>query len=59
MAREWCTLSSGALSKTISYKVLVSSPVGLQELDRLIEKLQIDRQILAEDEAEPTPDTPE
>lgn len=48
--RQW---SSGLLSHRASFTLLVSGPIGSDEIGRLIEKLQIDRAILwaAESEA--------
>lgn len=46
-------LQSGMLSKTASYRVIVSGPVGQAEFDKLIAKLEMDRDILADPDPEP------
>lgn len=47
-------LQSGMLSKTASYRVIVSGPVGEAEIDRLLRKLEMDKEILADPDPEPT-----
>ena len=42
------TLLAGMLSHTTSFRITVRGPVGTKELDILIQKLQLDREILAE-----------
>lgn len=42
------TLLSGILSTDADFEVLVSGPVGVKEIDRLIQKLELDKEILAE-----------
>ena len=42
-------LSDGILSKTATYRVIVSGAVGPKELDRLIKKLEMDKAILADE----------
>lgn len=49
-------LMSGMLSKTTRFRLIVSGPVGAKEIERLIRKLEIDRDILAAPE---TPQDPE
>jgi hypothetical protein len=44
-------LSTGLLSKDASFRLIVSGPIGGKEIERLIRKLELDKQILA-DEAE-------
>lgn len=46
-------LQSGMLSKQASYRVIVSGPVGTAEIDRLLKKLEMDKEILAD--TDPTP----
>jgi hypothetical protein len=46
-------LQSGMLSKTASYRVIVSGPVGEAEIDRLLKKLEMDKEILADPDPEP------
>ena len=43
--REWTT---GLLSKETSFRLIVSGPIGVREIDRLIRKLELDKEILAE-----------
>lgn len=50
-------LQSGMLSKAASYRVVVSGPVGVAEIDRLLKKLEMDKEILAEPALEPSNDT--
>ena len=48
-------LTTGLLSKDSSFRLIVSGQVGVKEIERLIAKLEIDKEILAEqldDEAE-------
>jgi DNA-binding XRE family transcriptional regulator len=42
-------LLSGLLSTSATFRLIVSGRVGVREIDRLIEKLEIDKEILAED----------
>jgi hypothetical protein len=41
-------LTTGILSKTASFRLIVSGKVGEKEIDRLIAKLQLDKEILAD-----------
>lgn len=41
-------LSDGILSQTASYRVVVSGKIGPKEIDRLIKKLEMDKEILAD-----------
>ena len=45
-------LVTGLLSKEASFRVIVNGAVGVKEIDRLIKKLQLDKEILAEAEAD-------
>jgi hypothetical protein len=45
-------LQSGMLSKQASYRVIVSGPVGEAEIDRLLKKLEMDKEILADSTAD-------
>ena len=47
--REWTT---GLLSKEISFRLIVSGPIGVREIDRLIRKLELDKEILADESEE-------
>jgi hypothetical protein len=46
-------LKTGLLSKDASYRLIVSGPVGVREIERLIRQLEFDKEILA-DESEET-----
>lgn len=46
-------LQSGMLSKTASYRVVVSGMVGVAEIDRLLRKIEMDKEILADPDPEP------
>jgi hypothetical protein len=49
-------LTTGLLSKDASFRLIVSGPIGVKEIEMLIKKLGIDKDILAdEDEASKTP----
>ena len=43
-------LATGLLSKDASFRLIVSGPVGEKEIDRLIRKLVLDKEILADQE---------
>ncbi len=45
-------LQTGMLSKTASYRVIVSGPIGVREIERLIAKLELDKEILADSDSE-------
>lgn len=47
-------LSDGILSKEANYRVIVSGPIGVREIERLIKKLELDKEILADDDATDT-----
>lgn len=49
-------LQSGMLSKMAGYRVVVSGPVGVAEIDRLLKKLEMDKEILAD--PDPVPPMP-
>jgi hypothetical protein len=40
-------LTTGILSKDASFRLIVSGPVGVKEIERLIAKLELDKEILA------------
>jgi hypothetical protein len=42
-------LQAGLLSKIASYRVLVRGPIGVREIERLIRKLEMDKEILADE----------
>jgi hypothetical protein len=41
-------LTTGMLAKGTSFRLIVSGAIGVKEIDRLIQKLQIDKEILAD-----------
>lgn len=43
-------LVAGLLSKEANFRVVVSGPVGVKEIERLIQKLELDKEILADQE---------
>jgi hypothetical protein len=48
--------TTGPLSKDAAFRLIVSGPVGVREIDRLIRKLELDKEILAEESEEPAAD---
>ena len=42
-------LTAGLLSKEASFRLIVSGPVGAREIERLIRKLELDKEILADE----------
>jgi hypothetical protein len=50
-------LTTGLLSKDSSFRLIVSGPIGVKEIEMLIKKLGIDKEILADDDdqGEPPP----
>jgi hypothetical protein len=40
-------LTTGILSKDANFRLIVSGPVGVKEIERLIAKLELDKEILA------------
>jgi hypothetical protein len=45
-------LTTGLLSKDANFRLIVSGPVGVKEIERLISKLELDKEILAEPDPE-------
>lgn len=45
-------LTTGLLSKDASFRLVVTGPVGVKEIERLIKKLEIDKEILADQDDE-------
>lgn len=41
-------LTTGLLSKDASFRLIVSGDIGVREIERLIRKLEIDKEILAD-----------
>lgn len=46
-------LSDGILSKTATYRVIVGGNIGVKEIERLIAKLEMDKEILADEDDQP------
>jgi hypothetical protein len=49
-------LTTGLLSKEANFRLLVSGPVGVKEIERLIKKLELDKEILADADDGPSDD---
>lgn len=52
-------LTTGLLSKDANFRLVVSGPIGVKEIERLIQKLELDKEILADqgaDESAAEPD---
>lgn len=45
-------LTAGLLSKDANFRLIVSGPVGEKEIERLIKKLELDKEILADQEVD-------
>jgi hypothetical protein len=45
-------LTTGLLSKTVSFRLIVNGDVGVKEIERLIAKLQLDKEILADPDSD-------
>ena len=45
-------LTTGLLAKDASFRLIVSGNIGVKEIERLIQKLEIDKEILADQEVE-------
>ncbi|MEA2907119.1 MAG: hypothetical protein QOI12_4506 [Alphaproteobacteria bacterium] len=43
-------LTTGLLSKEASFRLVVTGIVGVKEIERLIKKLELDKEILADQE---------
>jgi hypothetical protein len=43
-------LTTGLLAKDASFRLIVSGNIGVKEIERLIQKLEIDKEILADQE---------
>ena len=41
-------MTTGLLAKEASFRLIVSSKIGVKEIERLIQKLEIDKEILAD-----------
>ena len=42
-------LTTGLLSKDANFRLIVSGPIGVREIEMLIKKLQLDKEILADE----------
>jgi hypothetical protein len=49
---QYRELTTGLLSKDASFRLIVSGAVGVREIERLIKKLELDKEILADQDAE-------
>ncbi|MTD93390.1 hypothetical protein GIW81_03450 [Hyphomicrobium sp. xq] len=47
------TLLKGILSSEADFEVIVTGPVGVKEIERLVRKLEFDKEILAEKSTKP------
>ena len=45
-------LTSGLLSKDANFRLIVSDPIGAKEIERVIKKLEFDKEILADQSAD-------
>ena len=45
-------LTSGLLAKDARFRLIVSGSIGVKEIERLIKKLEFDKEILAERETD-------
>ncbi|WP_441281129.1 hypothetical protein [Tardiphaga sp. 862_B3_N1_1] len=52
-------LTTGMLAKEASFRLIVTGKIGVKEIDRLIQKLQIDKEILADQDDMPPGDRDE
>jgi hypothetical protein len=43
-------LTTGLLAREASFRLIVSGKIGVKEIERLIQKLEIDKEILADRE---------
>lgn len=51
-------LTTGLLAKDASFRLIVSGNIGVKEIERLIQKLEIDKEILADQEGPKLPPLP-
>ena len=45
-------LTTGMLAKDANFRLIVSGKIGVKEIERLIKKLELDKEILAEQDDE-------
>jgi hypothetical protein len=50
-------LTTGLLAKDASFRLIVNGKIGVKEIERLIQKLEIDKEILADQEGDATEET--
>lgn len=49
-------LTTGMLSKGASFRLIVNGQIGVKEIERLIAKLELDKEILAESDEQVEPE---
>ena len=49
-------LTKGILAKDANFRLIVNGNIGVKEIERLIQKLEIDKDILADQDATPSDD---
>ena len=49
-------LTTGLLSKSAGFRLIVNGKIGAKEIDRLIAKLELDKEILSDPDADDTQD---
>jgi hypothetical protein len=49
-------LTTGLLAKQASFRLIVSGNIGVKEIERLIKKLELDKEILADEDEGPSDD---
>lgn len=49
-------LTTGLLAKDASFRLIVTGQVGVKEIERLIKKLEFDKEILADQDDRPSDD---
>lgn len=52
-------LTTGLLSKDANFRLIVSGPVGVREIEMLIKKLELDKEILADNDSDADPHSAE
>jgi hypothetical protein len=45
-------ITTGLLAKDASFRLIVTGEIGVKEIERLIKKLELDKEILADPDAE-------
>ena len=49
-------LTTGLLSKDASFRLIVTGAIGVKKIERLIKKLELDKEILADTDADTSED---